>query len=395
MALDFQQIHEQVRKLGETEPEHQKKLQSKLEQALAVLKSFAIELDHLKDQVGQIVRKDPSLRCALPINEPLDSHFPLPEILDSNVTLLAADGSQIYLDRHAPIDYFLINVGSIHMRTGVPAAPNPEIESRLYYGEQLYAEGIYFSEEKVSFLRDLREREALSRLAKTVAKPILTLTDGHLELWGGRTNGPEQLDERQSSLDAYLDALQASFNEGAITAGYVEKPSEDHAVRLLEIAVTSPDEYKKRPFIGIKDADLFSRILAPGERSATFEFQSRADIHYKQRDENLALCFFYVNVGRVGNPWIARVDTLGWVAQDADSLDMLHAILIDQCRILGSRPYPYLLHRAHEAAVVSREEKAQVEQMIAGELLRRGVPLGQVSNKQATKNLPGRTRYPG
>ena len=74
-------------------------------------------------------------------------------------------------------------------------------------------------------------------------------------------------------------------------------------------------------------------------------------------------------------------------------LDFLHATLVQQCRVMGSRPYPYVLHRAHEAAVVKLEEKDQVTQMIVNELHRRGVEVGEMSNKQVAKDLGGRTAY--
>ena len=67
--------------------------------------------------------------------------------------------------------------------------------------------------------------------------------------------------------------------------------------------------------------------------------------------------------------------------------------LVQQCQIMGKRPYPYLLHRAHEAAVVSMEEKEQVTQMIAHELRKRGVEIGEISHKQAGKDLGGRRGF--
>jgi hypothetical protein len=59
---------------------------------------------------------------------------------------------------------------------------------------------------------------------------------------------------------------------------------------------------------------------------------------------------------------------------------------------MGARPYPYLLHRSHEAAVVSLEEKEQVTEMISLELRKRGLPVGDPSNKQFAKDQAGRTR---
>jgi len=52
---------------------------------------------------------------------------------------------------------------------------------------------------------------------------------------------------------------------------------------------------------------------------------------------------------------------------------------------MGNRPYPYILHRAHETAVVSMQEKEQITQMIVNELHRQGVEVGQVSYNNPAK----------
>ena len=59
---------------------------------------------------------------------------------------------------------------------------------------------------------------------------------------------------------------------------------------------------------------------------------------------------------------------------------------------MGARPYPYILHRAHEIAVVKFEEKKQVEQMLELELRRAGGELEAGSNKQSAKDLPGKRK---
>ena len=59
---------------------------------------------------------------------------------------------------------------------------------------------------------------------------------------------------------------------------------------------------------------------------------------------------------------------------------------------MGARPYPYILHRAHEIAVVKFDEKKQVEQMLDLELRKAGSEVDQESNKQSAKNLKGRSR---
>ncbi len=89
---------------------------------------------------------------------------------------------------------------------------------------------------------------------------------------------------------------------------------------------------------------------------------------------------------------LARVEVPAWVAEDRGLLDTLHAALVEQCRLMASRPYPYALHRAHEIAVVTRAEKDEVTNMLQRALEAEGVHTGDISHKQALKDLPGRGR---
>jgi hypothetical protein len=141
---------------------------------------------------------------------------------------------------------------------------------------------------------------------------------------------------------------------------------------------------------GVTDIDLYRTLLKPGERSAVFATQSQSARQYK---DSLALHFFYLNVGRARHNWLARIEIPAWVVTDRAKLDALHAVLINQCQAMGSRPYPYLLHRAHETAVVTMEEREQVAQMINLELRRHGIEPGEQSQKQQSKELQGRTGY--
>ena len=102
--------------------------------------------------------------------------------------------------------------------------------------------------------------------------------------------------------------------------------------------------------------------------------------------------FFYLNVGEEKHPSLVRVEFPRWVADDAGKLNLLHFALLQQCRIMGARPYPYILQRAHEIAVVKFEEKTQVEQMLELELRRAGGEMEDGSNKQSAKDLPGKGR---
>jgi hypothetical protein len=249
------------------------------------------------------------------------------------------------------------------------------------------------SEEQVGLERDKAERVLLAELAGSAkARPVLTLTDGPLELWGGRARDAEGQTQFLSILDEYLGALTQLQLLGA-AAGYVDKPRADLVVRLLEVAATPQESLAdirgQRPLRGVTDWALFAPVLGPGERSAIFAIQSQLAPKYAGA---LALHFFYLNVGTQKAPWLARVEIPAWVVEDAALLSALHGALVAQAHVMGNLSYPYVLHRAHELAVVSAEEKEQVTQMLLAELRARGLEPGQPSHKQAAKDLPGRSR---
>jgi hypothetical protein len=391
MSLDFLQVSQQVKKLGEQAVGRQHDLTDRLMQARATLESHATEIEPLQSKVQQVVHHyDATLRCAVPVTEGLNSHFPLPSMPDQ-VTLIAADGSQIFADRHAEVDYCLVNTGLIWMRYGSPDAPQTNIQSRLIYADQL--EGM--TDDRLSLQRDLAERSRLLELAKQVPEPVITLTDGPLELWTTTLEEGRVAGEFKQSLEQYLAVLNQLREMKATTAGYVDKPGADLVVRLLEVAqATTEDltEMKKfRPLKGVTDRELFREVLAAGERSAIFAIQSRSSSQYQGE---ISLCFFYLNVGKPDKPYLTRVEIPRWVAEDASMLDYLHAVLVSQCRMIGTRAYPYLLHRAHETALVSLEDKEQVTQMIVNELRKRGLAVDGESAKQYNKDISGkRTRY--
>jgi hypothetical protein len=391
MALDFLQVSQQVKQMGETALQRQADQKTRLEETRTMLEGCAADVEQLQQKVQEVVRShDQTLRCAVPVSEVLNSSHSLPP-MPEQVTLIAADGSQIFADRHAEVEYCLVNTGAIVMRCGLPEAPVTSIQSRLIYAEEL--EGM--SDDRLSLQRDLAERTRLLELASAAAPPVITLTDGPLELWTTTLEEGRVAGEFKKSLEHYLAVLQKLNEISATTGGYVDKPGADLVVRLLEVAKAEASDLaemrKFRPFKGVTDRELFKDIVQPGERSAIFSIQSRSSKPYQGE---LSLHFFYLNVGKAGHPYLARVEIPAWVADDRTRIDELHAVLVSQCRMIGARAYPYVLHRAHETAVVSLEDKDQVTQMIVNELRKRGLEVAGASAKQYNKDVSGtRTRY--
>jgi len=312
----------------------------------------------------------------------------------TEATLIAADGSQINPDRHGAVQFGLINVGAIIMKLKSGEAPEISTDSELLFGDDLLPNGIPMSDGMVALKRDLAERMKLDDLSKRIKGGIVTFTDGPIELWGAKGEDAQSYAEFIEKYKTILSRLQS---RGVITAGYVDKPSADLVVRLLEIAMADNEQIQKlrefHPLRGVSDRWLFGEkekpLLPSGHRSAVFRIQSSSEKNYKGV---LELHFFYLNVGTEGHPWPVRVEIPRWVVDDREKLDLLHGVLVEQCRMMGSRPYPYLLHRAHETAVVKNEEKQQIEQLLTMELRKNNEDIDEGSNKQSAKDLPGRTR---
>ncbi len=393
MPIDFQQIYARIREIAEGADERGKTLEEKRKLARQLLSTYASELDFLKKKVEDATAIDSNLRCAAPLNEPLTATYPPPAPV-SDVTVIAADGSQINPDRHASIQFCIINVGVITMKLHSGQTPDICVQTEMLYGDELLSNGNIISEGMVAMRRDIAERLKLDEVSKGIQGQVINLTDGTIELWGAKGDDPQAYAD---FMEKYLRVLTRLHARGVITAGYVEKPSANLVVRLLEIATANHEQIQRlreyEPLHGVTDKWLYGErenpLLPPGHRSAVFVLQSGSVKKYKGP---LALHFFYLNVGTLGHPWPVRVEIPQWVAEDKKKLELLHAVLIEQCNIMGSRPYPYLLHRAHETAVVRREEKEQVEQLLALELRRVREEVGERSNKDSAKALPGKRK---
>ena len=395
MPINYQQTYSKIKEIGQGAKERRKKKEEAQAQARDLLAAYGDDLDFLRSKVDAARQVDANIRCALPLpsGETLASSHPAPDSV-IQATLIAADGSQINPDRHAAIQYSVVNVGAITMRLNSGEAPEIFTDTELLYGEDLLPNGFPLSDGMVALKRDVAERTKLDELSKGIKGPVVTFTDGPVELWGAKG------EDTQSYLDyveKYKTVLSRLQTRDVITAGYVDKPSADLVVRLLEIISADNEQIQKlrefHPLRSVSDRWLFGEaknpLLPSGHRSAVFKIQSSSEKSYKGV---LELHFFYLNVGTDGHPWPVRVEIPRWVVDDKAKLDLLHAVLVEQCRMMGSKPYPYLLHRAHETAVVKNEEKQQIEQLLSMELRKNNEELDDVSNKSSAKGLAGRTK---
>lgn len=389
MPVNFQEVYARIQEIGSGARERRKQKEERQQLARTLLTTYASELDFLRSKVDAARQADANLRCAVPVAESLASSHPARgEAVDA--VLIAADGSQILPDRHAAVQFGLINVGAIILKSNSGAAPQIFTDSQLLFDHELYTETGSVTQDDIEFSRDIAERKKLLALAKAQQGNLIALTDGPVEIWGAKSANEGNY---QKALEQHKSILSQLQSKDVTVAGYVDKPGADLVIRLLELTTLDTEQMKEvrkqHPLRSVTDRWLFSGILKSGERSAVFALQSSSRAHYTG---SLGLHFFYLNVGDETHPAIVRVEIPEWVAKDEGKMNLLHAALLQQCRIMGARPYPYILHRAHEIAVVSLEEKKQIEQMIQQMQLNNQEELDAVSAKQSAKNLAGRTR---
>ncbi|MCB0034214.1 MAG: DNA double-strand break repair nuclease NurA, partial [Anaerolineales bacterium] len=307
--------------------------------------------------------------------------------LPAIATIVSVDGSQIVPDRHNPFVYYLVNIGGIVYHHGDGRAPETFTEPTLKFPEEHELEDSLFNDyASVTIKRDLGEIDMLAFQAcesKQPDRPLLAVMDQRLLYVPTGEIAPHFKDEVVREWQEHMQRIQAC---GSLLAGYIDSPMKDSVVRMLR--GIHPERKQDDPndlgdWTGLTDADVFSRLLAPGERSKIFMDVSFANKRFLKNNQ---VCFFYLNSGRFGNN-IARVDVPFWVARDATAVSQIHTLIYDQCQIMGN--YPYVITRADEMAVVKRRDQEELEFRIGRKMDEYGVD-ATMSAKAQTK-LYGRS----
>ena len=112
---------------------------------------------------------------------------------------------------------------------------------------------------------------------------------------------------------------------------------------------------------------------------------SPRNLAYRQKNGSFEIAFFYVKVANGYKTAIARIDIPMWVARERDSVNTLHALILDQCQMQGRTPYPYALARADELALVSGQDRRKLDELIRMELRKQGVEPGGAAPKLQSK----------
>lgn len=367
----------------------------RLQYALDALHIQTTHLDYLKRKIA--AGKTTWLVAGLVGG--LDQHYVAPPI-PAEFTVMATDGSHIDVDRHRSTRCYLINIGSVILHYG--AYPKATLDSfpYLYFADEdlvIAPAGVGGREQPIEGVllgvkRSVEECRQLAELAAELPpdSPSLALLDGSLILWGLEAY-PEFVTEAllEKGYLRYLEEIrQLNDSKRIALASYISLPRSTDMVNALRVALCpydppNCDRYcsanEKRDcdaVAGVQDRELFLNLLSHGERSALFISQSSiVQKHYGRHQ----VYFFYLRV----DGEIARVEVPQWVATDESLLNLVHALVLDQCR--RGQGYPVALSEAHEKAVVTAADRENFWQIVESSLVREDMPTLSSAKSQSKR----------
>jgi hypothetical protein len=407
MSLEFEQLTPSIAEMAREAGRRREKRDDELEKAAALLHEYADSWDLIDERLSWAVANadEKFYRSARPLHHelPLDQGIK-PQAPPAQATIIATDGSQIVPDRHAPFLYYLINIGAIIYYHGSGRPPDVAAFPKLSFpGDADSEEDDVFnvSSNLVSMRRDEREISMLANLVKSIKGqpgPTLAILDQRLLYWpiGNNTgiDGQRIVYEWQKSM--------ADINSaGGWLAGFIDRPGKRSVLAMLHTLDLQNSGRKLQdlyPFAsdiygGLSDTDLFDQLLQPEERSVIFIDISQHNKNFTNSDPDNEVCFFYLKTGP-GEGQLARVDIPMWVARNKTALNTVHALLVDQCRIIGH--YPYVITRADEIAVVGRRDQEELENRIQLQMNELGIYTSITSKQQSKEYARGqKTRLEG
>jgi len=401
MSLDLTKVAEQVGSMVARLKAGGEERQERLQNALDVLHDKSLDLERL----GKKIEASKTTWLVAGLVDGLSPHYKSPP-LPPDFSVIATDGSNIDVDRHKSTRCYLINIGSAVLNYGAQPEAILDSSPSLYFADEdlviVPPDGAKGREQPVEgallgIKRGVDECRELARLAAELPKESLALAllDGSLILWGlsGKVY-PDFVIEallNKGFLSCLDDMRKLNKDRRLAVASYISFPRSTDVVNALRVALCPHDiidtdrlckECTSRDcdkVDGVRDRDVFSNILAPGERSALFTSQSSiVEKHYSGH----WVYFFYIRV----DDEIARVEIPQWVARDENLLNLTHALVLDQCR--RGQGYPVALSEAHEQAVVTGVDRETFWQLVESSMVDEKMP-----SPTSAKSFSKRTRW--
>jgi hypothetical protein len=319
-----------------------------------------------------------------------------PPMPPTDFSVIASDGSSIPPDRHSPLHYYVINTGRAVLTYG--SHPNADLgsEGRLYFEDNdLYIspnrKRIPIEGTRLGVKMQIAELQVALKVTEAATDPMVVLRDGPLILWQLQN---EEEEARREFLGQFLRCLDGFRTASVPVAGYISYTGSHDVANVLRVSLCQddPSDCERCSLAGEQralcqflgkalDRQLFEGLLQEGWRSDVFESTSAILEHYGSH----RIQFFYLNVGGE----IVRIEAPQWVMRDGRMLDLVHALIYDQCqRSPDYPPYPPALQEAHEQAVIATAERRLVEELVERALAEQGIVYAR-SAKDRSKRRRG------
>jgi hypothetical protein len=339
-------------------------------------------IDKFPWMVGRPLEKLDNIR-SLPINKP------------DKYTVVSTDGSQIAPSHHEIALCYLVNVGLIMYTYGTGEKPIQESEPFVYNtDDDPFASGSSkkntpaFSEDTIAIKRMIAEMTELANICKKAKErghPTIAMVDGTLINWSiSNQMWPEEYQEK--ILVKFLSILDDIKALEVPVCGYISNSRRNDYVNLLRVQTCPHKEIDCEnicsqkedcdEIVPLYDRQIWLSKLKEGERSPILS--SSAKILEKYNKEH-QICFFYLNVGQ---DEIARIEIPRWVADNENSLNLMHSLIYDQ--VQKGRGYPIVIQEAHNQAVVKGPDRAQFYAMLSRRMISEHMTVS-ISNKELKK----------
>ena len=330
--------------------------------------------------------------------------------LPTDYTVIGVDGSNIDVNRHIPVDCFLINTGTARLRYGdVPEAylsSDPQLfvppDQTVLSDPDNPHKFLQIQGTILGAVRSVKEMETLAAALKNSKPdsveniPFVGLIDGTLLLLDLLRPGIPDFVIDTVLVEGFIRALDdiklAAQEKKIVVASYISLPGSDEiidGIRLLACPYEKSDclyhcgEIRKgaRPCDsaaeGLLDRDLMSVTVKDGERSELFSSNFHMAKNYYGDNE---ITFFYLNTGYE----MARVEMPSWASAKRKDVDLVHSVVMEQCR--KGRGYPTALMEAHEQAVISTADRRYFLNLVEEVLENNGIEF-TTSQKDRSKRL--------
>ena len=401
MSLDLDRIASQVEKMTSHIDSLDNERQKHLAKAMSILCDNSQDIDDLKNKIetGKI-----SWMPAEPV-EKLSGKY-CPGQPPKDFIIIAADGSQIDVDRHNSARYYLINIGSVYLKYGDNADARLESIPRLYFDKtdlvMTSPDGsnreIPIEGNLLGIKRDVEEFKHLAEAAASLKDdiPALLLADGTLIHWNLMSKDIPEFVVNEFLENGFLkcfDEIKKISEEKTVApASYISFPRSSDVVGTIRIAICPYNpvncdkcrrdnpggNYPCSVVDGVQDKDLFLTLLENEERSSLFISASSIQQRYGAHK----IYFYYVKI----DDEIARVEIPKWIAENDRLLDLTHTLIIDQCR--RGQGYPVTLSEAHEQAVVTAADRENLQTLVEASLSEKNIGVNT-----SAKSFSKRTRW--